>query len=62
MELTEKEKEAQKIIAKEVIKAVDLLTTHLEKFCENTKGTSVPIIYIKESVKIFKENYEKATQ
>jgi hypothetical protein len=61
-ELTPKEKEAQKIILSEINKAFDLLQNHLVDFCKNTKGTSVPMIYIEQSIKIIKENMAKGAQ
>jgi hypothetical protein len=62
MALTAREKQAQKLILGEVNKALDLLQGHLQKFCESTNGTSVPMIYIDKSIKIIKENMQKGAQ
>lgn len=60
MKLTTKEKEAQRLIIHEIEKSHDLLITHLEKFCADTAGKSVPLIYIKESIKILLQGYQSS--
>lgn len=62
MALSKKEKEAQKIILGEVNKALDLLQAHLQKFCSDTKGTSIPMVYIEQSIKIMKESYAEGAK
>lgn len=66
--MTQKEKEAQKLIIGEVNKALDMLHAHFKKYCEEVaplynegkKSTTVPLVYIEQSIKIFKENFNKA--
>lgn len=63
--LTRKERQAQKLILKEIDKAIDLLHEHFKKYCNEVaplynggqKATAVPLEYIDRSVKIIKENY-----
>jgi hypothetical protein len=66
--LTENEKKAQQLIVKEVNNALEMLELHFKKYCEEVaplyndgkKATSVPLIYIEQSIKIFKDNFNKA--
>jgi hypothetical protein len=68
MSLTNKEKKAQQLIVGEVNKALDMLQNHFKKYCEEVapmyndgkKSDSVPIIYIEQSIKIFKESFNKS--
>ena len=69
MKLTKSEKEAQQLIQTEINKAIDLLHNHLQKYCDEVslayngvKATSVPMIYINESVKILKQNMQKGME
>jgi hypothetical protein len=57
--MNQKEKEAQQLIVKEVLKANKLLLDHFEKFIIDTKGSAIPINYIRTTFKIFNESYEK---
>jgi hypothetical protein len=64
--LTENEKKAQRLILTEIDKAMDLLENHLQRYCDEVapqftgqKSTVVPMAYIKESIKIIKENMKK---
>jgi hypothetical protein len=57
--LSENEKQAQELIAQQICATIDALDAHFTKFCENVKGTSVPLIYIKKSLEIYKENFTK---
>lgn len=57
--LTENEIKAQKLILQEINKSFDLLEGHLSRFCADTKGTSIPMVYITESIKIIKQNMAK---
>lgn len=69
MGLNEREKQAQELIIKEVEKALDLLQAHLHKYCKEVapqftgvEGKSVPIHYIDESIKLFKNAYRKGAE
>lgn len=64
--MTQNEQEAQKMILSEINKSLDLLQKHLHKYCNEVslqyngvKATSVPLIYIDQSIKIFKDNMQK---
>lgn len=57
--LTENELQAQRLILKEINKTLDLLEGHLIKFCGDTKGTSIPLVYVTHAIKIIKENMAK---
>lgn len=66
MELSEDEKEAQKLIVAEIFKTMDLLENHLQKYCDEVailytgaKSTMVPMEYIKTSIKTIKEGFQK---
>lgn len=68
-ELTEDEKKAQKYIVEQVINAIDLLEKHFKKYCDEVapaytgaKSTAVPMVYISESVKRFKDSYRKGAE
>jgi len=69
-QLIEREKQAQKLIVKEVEKALLLMQAHFKKYCEEVaptyndgkKATSVPMVYIERSTKIFLDNYKKAAE
>jgi hypothetical protein len=65
--LSESEKEAQKMILGEIDKAFDLLEKHLQKYCKEVapkynggkQVQDVPMIYIEQSIKIIKDNMKK---
>jgi hypothetical protein len=68
-ELTAEEKKAQKFIVEQVTNALDLLETHFKKYCDEVapaytgaKSTAVPMVYISESIKRFKESYKKGSE
>ena len=67
--LSADERKAQMLILAEIDKALDLLQTHLQKYCDEVapeyigqKATSVPMVYIANSIKIIKENYRKGAE
>jgi hypothetical protein len=62
MQLTDKEKEAQKLIIESTQKAMDLLLTHLNSFCTTTGAVSIPMVYIESSVKILMEGLRKGIE
>lgn len=64
-----REKQAQELILKEVEKAIDLLEAHLKRYCTDVAmenfgqvATSVPMIYITESIKIMKRGYREGAE
>lgn len=59
MALNSNERKAQKLIVAEVEKAVLLLQSHLQKFCDENKAQSVPMVYIKASIEILLKSYKK---
>lgn len=60
--LSDKEREAQKIIVNEVIKAIHLLNHHFRKYCDTNKVKDVPMAYIDYSSRVFMENYAKGAE
>lgn len=60
--LTADEKKAQQIIINEVDKAVNLLVSHLNKFCVENKAGSVPFVYIKTSADILLKSYKEGAE
>ena len=61
--LTLNEKRAQILILNEINKTMDLLYTHLEKYCNEVAPSvtgkvtaEVPLFYIKKSIQTIKEN------
>jgi hypothetical protein len=66
-ELTADEKKAKEFIVTQVVNALDLLEWHFKKYCDEvapaylgTKSTAVPMVYISESIKRFKDSYVKS--
>jgi hypothetical protein len=59
--LTKDEIEANKIILREIDKAMDLLENHLKNFCTTVapSATAVPMPYISKSIEILKTNMRK---
>lgn len=55
--MTANEKKAHQIIVNEVNKAMNLLESHLSKFCKDTNGTAIPFIYVQSSIKILMDGY-----
>jgi len=55
----DKQMEAQRLIAREVAKGIDLLHKHLAKYCVDNNTKEVPIAYINSSVSVILGSYQK---
>lgn len=68
-QLTNDEKIARDYIVKEVEKVLDLVESHFQKYCNEVainytgkQETSVPMIYIKNSISIIKKSYRQGAE
>jgi hypothetical protein len=58
--MTDNEKQAINMIANEVKKVNDIMLKNFEKFCADSQGKAVPIVFIREAYRQFEVNYNKA--
>jgi hypothetical protein len=59
MKLSEKEKQAQQLIVKEVCKALDLVQKHIEEIAKKWDATSIPLNLVQTTISIFKKSYKE---
>ncbi len=59
-DLTEKEKEGQRLIIGEVDKSMKLLEDFLLKFCQENQANSVPMIYVSTAIKQLMNGYKES--
>ena len=60
--MTDNEIKAQKIIISEVQNAIKLLENHLQKFCDDNETSTIPMNYVRTSVKLLLEGYLKGAE